>query len=68
MSEQFAQVMSSELLRAMRLGLLRVARLEDELADAEAARVPYWAPYPPSVQGHRAAAEALRAEASLFAA
>ncbi|MGZ5369756.1 hypothetical protein [Aeromicrobium sp.] len=43
--------------------LIELARKEDALAAAEAARVPYWAPCSPSVEGHRAAAEALRAEA-----
>lgn len=43
--------------------LLRLARFEDDLAAAEAATLPYWAPYPPTVQGHRMAAVALRADA-----
>lgn len=43
--------------------LLRIAGREDDLANAEAALVPYWAPNPPSVLAHRAAAAALRFEA-----
>lgn len=43
--------------------LIELARKEDALAAAEAARVPYWAPCSPAMEGHRAAAEALRAEA-----
>lgn len=46
--------------RALRGELLRLARQQDELACAEGAAVPYWAPTPPSVHGHRAAAAALR--------
>jgi len=45
---------------ALRHKLLQLAREEDELAHAEGARAPYWAACPPSVQGHRAAADALR--------
>jgi len=48
---------------ALRRELLRLAALEDSLAAAEAARVPYWATCPDSVNGHRAAALALRADA-----
>jgi hypothetical protein len=47
--------------------LIRLAIEQDELADAEAARVPYWAPSPASVEGHRAAASALRADAARIA-
>ena len=43
--------------------LLEIARREDDMACAEAALVPYWAPQPPSVSGHRHAARALRSEA-----
>jgi hypothetical protein len=43
--------------------LLEMARREDDIACAEAALVPYWAPQPPSVSGHRLAAGALRSEA-----
>jgi hypothetical protein len=56
-----------ELARATRRVLLAIARHEDELANTEAAAVPYWAPTPVSVQGRRAAAQALRADAALFA-
>jgi hypothetical protein len=48
---------------ALRRELLRLARAEDDRASAEAAKVPYWAACPPSVQGHRAAAAILRADA-----
>jgi hypothetical protein len=53
-----------ELLYALRTELYRLARREDSLADEECARVPYWAPCPASVLGHRAAARALEAEAA----
>lgn len=43
--------------------LLRIAGREDDLANDEAAVVPYWAPNPPSVLAHRAAAAALRLQA-----
>ena len=46
--------------------LLRLARHEEDLAAIRAAAVSYWAPSPPSVSGHRAAAEALRSEADRF--
>jgi hypothetical protein len=52
-----------ELLKALRLELLRLARLEDQRACEEASKVPYWAPYPESVTGHRTAARLLHAEA-----
>lgn len=54
---------SAELTGAICHALFELARREDELAAAEAAGVPYWAPCPPSVFGHRVAAEALRTEA-----
>ena len=47
----------------LRQALLEIARCEDDMACAEAALVPYWAPQPPSVSGHRFAAGALRSEA-----
>ena len=43
--------------------LLELARREDNIALSAAADVPYWAPHPTSVIGHRAAAEVLRSEA-----
>jgi hypothetical protein len=52
-----------ELVAVLRLELLRLAKLEDDLAAAEAAKVPYWSPCPSSVGGHRAAAAALRFDA-----
>ncbi len=52
--------------RHIRQILLDLARHEDDLAATEAAAVPYWAPHPPSVVGHRAAAQALRCEADRF--
>jgi hypothetical protein len=45
---------------ALRRELLHLARQQDELACTEGAAVPYWAPTPPSVRGHRSAAVALR--------
>lgn len=50
----------------LRKVLLDLARREDDLAISERAAVPYWAPHPPSVIGHHAAAEALRCEADRF--
>ena len=47
----------------LRHELLRLAVEQERIADAEAAQVPYWAPSPASVEGHRAAASALRADA-----
>jgi hypothetical protein len=46
--------------------LLELARREDDIAHAEAATVPYWAPQPTTVVGHRAAANSLRFEADRF--
>ena len=46
--------------------LLDLARRQDEIALTKAAQVPYWAPHPTSVIGHRAAAVALRSEAQRF--
>jgi hypothetical protein len=43
--------------------LFEMARREDNIALSEAEAVPYWAPHPASVIGHRAAAEVLRSEA-----
>jgi len=48
---------------AIRRELLRLADLEDATAAQEASAVPYWAPCPSTVLGHRRAAVALRAEA-----
>ena len=53
-----------DLIDALTHALLMLARREDELAATEAASVPYWAACPSSVYGHRAAADALRAEAA----
>jgi hypothetical protein len=57
-----------ELLAALRFELLRLAKEQDDLAADEAARVPYWAPCPASVDGHRAAAAALRCDADQIVA
>lgn len=51
---------------ALRQELLRLARVEDQAASEEAARVAYWEPCPEIVLGHRAAARALRADADRF--
>ncbi len=50
----------------LRLRLLELARRQDELAAEEAMATPYWKPQPTSVHAHRAAANALRAEADHF--
>lgn len=47
----------------LRTMLLELARREDDRAADEAAAHPYWTACPPSVQGHRAAAVALRDQA-----
>jgi hypothetical protein len=52
----------------LRRRLLALARRQDELAAQEAAATPYWEPQPVTVQGHRSAADALRAEAELLRA
>jgi hypothetical protein len=59
---------STKVSALVRNELLRLARFEDALAAAEAEAGPYWAPCPDSVQGHRMAAEALRAEAEAVVA
>ena len=58
-----APVEPADLVTALRRELLRLAGLHDELAAAEAAKAPYWAPRPASVEAHEAAAQALRADA-----
>ena len=69
MTRNLSENVPAELAATVRLALLRLARHEDELAATEAAKVPYWEPHPPSVLGHRTAAQALRDEAdSLLAA
>lgn len=52
-----------EVIGLVRRELLRLARFEDESAATQAAQVPYWMPLPPIVDGHRAAARALREDA-----
>jgi len=47
----------------LRRELLRMARIEEDLAATEAAAVPYWAHCPPTVTGHRTAAAVLRENA-----
>ncbi|HJQ04613.1 MAG TPA: hypothetical protein VJ872_04175 [Nocardioides sp.] len=48
--------------------LVDLAGTEEALAHSEAAAVPYWAPTPESVVGHRLAAVALRARAEALGA
>jgi hypothetical protein len=52
-----------DLTRAIERELLRLARLHEAAAAREAALVPYWAPCPDSVVGHRCAATLLREDA-----
>lgn len=52
----------------IRRELFRLAAEEDRMAADEASSVPYWAPCPASVLGHRAAARALRLDADRFLA
>lgn len=56
----------TEMATRLRLRLLALARRQDDLAAEEAAGTPYWKPQPDTVHGHRAAADALRAEADLL--
>jgi hypothetical protein len=51
---------------ALHRELLRLAAVQEREATAEASRIPYWGHCPSSVTGHRAAAEALRADAQRF--
>lgn len=55
--------MSTDLVSALCRELFRMAKAEEDRAAAEAALTPYWAPCPVSVLAHRAAAQALRADA-----
>jgi hypothetical protein len=59
---------TNKVLALLRNELLRLARLEDSLATSQAESVPYWAPCPATVQGHRMAAVALRAHADALGA
>ena len=59
---------TNKVLAQVRNELLRLARFEDSLGAAEAESVPYWAPCPATVQGHRRAAVALRAHADAVGA
>jgi hypothetical protein len=59
---------STKVLALVRNELLRLARFEDALAAAEAEAGPYWASCPDSVQTHRMAAVALRADAEAVVA
>lgn len=52
--------MDPEISRALRRLLLILADEQDAVAAQEAARVPYWKPWPTSVIGARAAARVLR--------
>ncbi|WP_109509204.1 hypothetical protein [Nocardioides speluncae] len=60
--------MTNEVKLLLRRELLLLAGREDIAAAQEAALVPYWAPCPASVVGHRAAARALREAAEQFLA
>ena len=55
--------MTNETMLELRKELLHLAQVEQDVAAQESARVPYWAPCPASVAGHRAAARVLRADA-----
>jgi hypothetical protein len=59
---------STNVLALVRNELLRLARFEEALAAAEAEAGPYWASCPDSVQAHRMAAAALRADAQAVVA
>jgi len=60
--------LSAELVLALCRELFRLAKDEEDQAAAEASRTPYWVACPPSVEGHRVAARALRADAARFEA
>lgn len=64
----FHQGLNAEVATAVRRELLKLAYAEDQLAADERAKVQYWEPCPAAVQGHRAAAAALRAGAHRIAA
>ena len=51
---------------ALRRELLRLARAEEDRAATEAAKVPYWASCPPTIQARRTAAAILRADADTY--
>jgi len=57
---------SDRALHDVRQLLLQLARREEELAAEEATVLPYWRACPPSVEGHRVAAAALRWVAEQF--
>lgn len=63
MSSLNPQLLSGAVAVALRRELLRLAKAEESLAAEEAAKVPYWVPTPATVDGHRAAARALRQNA-----
>jgi hypothetical protein len=54
---------SRSLREAVRAELLRLARIEEDVAASEAERVPYWEAMPLTVAVHRRCAAALRAAA-----
>ena len=62
MNESDNPTRSTDLITAVCRELLRLARVQDDRAASEAARMPYWMPLPERVLGHRAAASALRAD------
>jgi hypothetical protein len=63
MSTNVESPQSSQLIAAVCRELFALAKHEEDAACTEAAQVPYWLPCPPTVEGHRAAARALRADA-----
>ena len=63
MSQLEVMTARSDVAVQLRRILYELAHREDDIAASEAAAVPYWAPLPASVSGHREAAIALRSEA-----
>jgi hypothetical protein len=61
---QHTTSLSADVTEVLRRELLMLAKLQEDTAAAEAARVPYWRCLPASVEGHRLAAAALRADAA----
>ena len=62
MNTTHASAKSPEFIAALCHELVVLAKHQEHVAATEAARVPYWSPRPLSVGGHRAAAQALRAD------
>lgn len=67
MSRKFVH-RTPDLLEALCRELVALARHEEDEAANEASRTPYWSHCPASVDGHRLAAQRLRAEVAVLEA